>query len=40
MRADIVVGAVFPNYELADRTGKRRKLLDLHGSKSKGGQSL
>ena len=26
MRADIVASAVFPDYELTDHTGKRRKL--------------
>jgi peroxiredoxin len=31
MRADIVAGAVFPDYELTDRTGERRKLSDLQG---------
>jgi peroxiredoxin len=31
MRADIVAGAVFPNYELTDHTGKRRRLSDLQG---------
>jgi peroxiredoxin len=31
MRADIVVGAVFPDYELTDHTGKHRKLSDLQG---------
>ena len=31
MRADIVPGAVFPDYELTDRAGKRRKLSDLQG---------
>src|ERR1700722_8384498 len=31
MRADIVVGDVFPDYELADHTGKHRKLSDLQG---------
>src|SRR6202040_1819908 len=31
MRADIVAGAVFPDYELTDQTGKRRKLSDLQG---------
>src|SRR5580692_9729523 len=31
MRADIVAGAVFPDYELTDHTGKRRKLSDLQG---------
>jgi len=32
MRADIVPGAVFPNYELTDHTAKRRSLADLQGS--------
>src|SRR5258708_32075594 len=31
MRADIVAGAVFPNYELSDHTGAHRKLSDLQG---------
>jgi peroxiredoxin len=31
VRADIVPGAVFPDYELTDHTGKRRKLSDLQG---------
>jgi peroxiredoxin len=31
MRADIAVGAVFPDYELTDHTGKHRKLSDLQG---------
>lgn len=31
MRADIVAGTVFPNYELTDYTGKHRKLSDLQG---------
>ena len=31
MRADIVGGAAFPDYELTDHTGKRRKLSDLQG---------
>src|ERR1700674_4179106 len=31
MRADIVAGAVFPDYDLTDHTGKRRKLSDLQG---------
>jgi hypothetical protein len=31
MRVDIVAGAVFPDYELTDHTGKRRKLSDLQG---------
>ena len=31
MRADIVAGAIFPDYELTDHTGDRRKLSDLQG---------
>jgi peroxiredoxin len=31
MRADIVPGAVLPDYELSDHTGKRRKLSELQG---------
>ena len=31
MRADIVASAVFPDYELTDHTGTRRKLSDLQG---------
>ena len=31
MRADIVAGAVFPDYELTDHAGKRRALSDLQG---------
>jgi len=31
MRTDIVAGAVFPDYELTDHTGKHRKLSDLQG---------
>jgi peroxiredoxin len=31
MRADIVPGANFPDYELSDHTAKRRKLSDLQG---------
>ena len=31
MRPDIVPGATFPDYELADHTGKRRKLSELQG---------
>src|SRR6202047_5279846 len=31
MRADIVAGAVFPDYELTDHTSERRKLSDLQG---------
>src|SRR5580693_5192268 len=32
MRTDIVAGAGFPDYDLTDHTGKRRKLSDLQGS--------
>ena len=31
MREDIVAGAVFPDYELTDHTGKHRKLSELQG---------
>ena len=31
MRTGIVAGAVFPDYELTDHTGTRRKLSDLQG---------
>jgi hypothetical protein len=31
MRSDIVPGAVFPDYELSDYTGKRRKPSELQG---------
>ena len=31
MRADIVPGATFPDYQLSDHTGKRRKLSQLQG---------
>jgi peroxiredoxin len=31
MRSDIVPGATFPDYELSDHTGKRRKLSELQG---------
>jgi len=31
MRADIVPGAVFPDYELTDHAGHRRKLSELQG---------
>jgi peroxiredoxin len=31
MRADVAPGAVFPDYELSDHTGKHRKLSDLQG---------
>jgi len=32
MRSDIVPGALLPDYELTDHTGKRRKLSELQGS--------
>jgi peroxiredoxin len=32
MRADIVPGAIFPDYELSDQTGKHRKLSELQGN--------
>jgi len=32
MREDIKIGATFPDYELPDQTGKRRKLSELQGS--------
>jgi len=32
MRADVVAGAVFPDYELTDHTGKHRKLSELQGA--------
>lgn len=31
MRADIKPGAVFPDYDLSDHTGKHRKLSELQG---------
>src|ERR1700745_2278665 len=31
MRADIVPGAKFPDYELSDHSAKRRKLSELQG---------
>ncbi len=31
MRPDIQVGARFPDYELTDHTGKRRKISELQG---------
>ena len=31
MRSDIIPGATFPDYELSDHAGKRRKLSDLQG---------
>src|SRR4051812_33648743 len=32
MRADIVPGATFPDYDLPDHTGKHRKLSDIQGA--------
>jgi len=32
MRSDIVPGAIFPDYELSDHTGKHRKLSELQAS--------
>jgi peroxiredoxin len=32
MRADIVPGATFPDFELSDHTGKHRKLSEIQGS--------
>src|ERR1700746_3930003 len=31
MRSDIIPGAIFPDYELADHTAKHRKLSELQG---------
>ena len=31
MRADIVLGATFPDYELADHMGEPRRLSELQG---------
>ena len=31
MRADIVPGAVLPDYELPDQSGQRRRLSELQG---------
>ena len=31
MRADMIPGAIFPDFELTDHTAKRRKLSDLQG---------
>jgi peroxiredoxin len=31
MRSDMTQGAVFPDYELSDHTGKHRKLSELQG---------
>lgn len=31
MRSDIIAGAIFPDYELSDHTGKHRKLSELQG---------
>jgi len=35
MRADIVPGAKFPDYELTDHTRKRRRLSELQGNDRK-----
>jgi peroxiredoxin len=32
MRSDIIPGAVFPDFELPDQSGRRRRLSDLQGS--------
>ncbi len=32
MRPDIVTGATFPDHELPDQGGKRRRLSELQGS--------
>ena len=31
VRSDIMQGAIFPDYELSDHTGKHRKLSELQG---------
>jgi peroxiredoxin len=31
VRADIQPGATFPDYELPDQTGRKRRLSDLQG---------
>src|ERR1700682_4270380 len=31
MRADVVTGAIFPDYELTDHAGKHRRLSELQG---------
>lgn len=31
MRADIQSGATFPDYELPDQTGRKRRLSELQG---------
>ena len=31
MRSDVVIGSVFPDYELPDHTGKHRKLSEIQG---------
>jgi hypothetical protein len=33
MRADIVPGACFPDYELLDHAGTRRRLSELQGDR-------
>jgi hypothetical protein len=32
MRADTILGAVFPDYEQSAQTGKHRTLAELHAS--------
>jgi peroxiredoxin len=34
MRSDIRPGSTFPDYELTDHTGKRRKLSELQGEQN------
>ncbi|MES1177735.1 MAG: hypothetical protein ABUL62_25645 [Myxococcales bacterium] len=34
MRADIVPGAIFPDYQLPDQHGKRRTLSELQGPRN------
>lgn len=36
MRVDIVAGAVFPDYELTDHTGKHRQAFGYTGARSHG----
>ena len=31
MRSNVVPGSIFPDYELPDHTGQRRKLSELQG---------
>jgi peroxiredoxin len=32
MRSDVVIGSVFPDYELPDHTGRHRKLSEIQGA--------